>query len=115
MAHLDIANAEAFFSTFAELLASGEEDKKIARKLSCARGEAKRLRSTFTELEIVVEDKFDAEKFNAWLASPAGQRAQKQWEGQHRQQAMGGGSGRGQKGGMAKQATGKRQRTRQKV
>lgn len=115
MAHLDIANAEAFFSTFAELLASGEEDKKIARKLGCPRGEAKRLRSTFTELEIVSEDKYDAEKLNAWLASPAGQRAQKQWEGQHRQQSMGGGVGRGQKGGMAQQAAGKRQRTRQKV
>ena len=115
MAHLEIANAEAFFSTFAELLASGEEDKKIARKLGCPRGEAKRLRSTFKESEIVIDDKFDAEKLNAWLASPAGQRAQKQWEGQHRQQAMGGGAMRGQKGGMAQQAAGKRQRTRQKV
>ena len=114
MAHLDIPNAETFFSTLADLLASGEEDKKIARKLSCPRGEVKRLRHTFSEAEIVAQGKVNTDNLETWLDSPAGQRAVKQWEGQHRQQAMGG-VGRGQKGGMAQQVAGKRQRTRQKV
>lgn len=114
MAHLDIPNAETFFRIFAEMLASGEEDKKIARKLGCPRGEAKRLRNAFSEAEIVSQDNFNADNLETWLASPAGQRAVKQWEGQNRQQAMGG-AGRGQKGGMAQQVAGKRQRTRQKV
>lgn len=114
MAHLDIPNAETFFRTLAELLASGEEDKKIARKLGCPRGEAKRLRQTLSDAKIVDQDKINAENLETWLSSPAGQRAQKQWEGQHRQQTMGGTS-KGQKGGMAKQSIGKRQRTRQKV
>ncbi|MFT5367575.1 MAG: hypothetical protein ACI8V2_002536 [Candidatus Latescibacterota bacterium] len=114
MAHLEIANAEVFYRTFAELLASGEEDKKIARKLGCPRGEAKRVRTSFATLEIVVQDTFNSEKLDGWMASPEGQRAQKQWEGQHRQQTMGG-IGRSQKGGIAQQAVGKRQRTRQKV
>lgn len=114
MAHLEIPNAEVFFQTFAELMAKGQEDKQIARKLSCSRGEVKRLRQTFSHLEIVVQDKFDAQKLNDWLHSQEGQRAQKQWEGQHRQNKMGG-VGQNQKGGLNMPTAGKRQWNRQKV
>jgi hypothetical protein len=114
MAHLDIANAEMFFRTFAELLSTGQEDKQIARKLGCPRGEVKRQRQSFAELEIVVEEKLNSENLENWIASAGGQRAQKQWDGQHRQQTMGGVS-RSQKGGMARQSVGKKQWNRQKV
>ncbi|MGA1195045.1 MAG: hypothetical protein ACO36I_00960 [Candidatus Latescibacterota bacterium] len=114
MAHLDIPNAETFFRTFGELLASGQEDKQISRKLSCPRSEAKRLRQTFLDFEIVAQETFHPEKLDEWLASAAGQRAQKQWEGQHRQQTIGA-VGRGPKGSLAKQAPGKKQWNRQKV
>jgi hypothetical protein len=114
LAHLDIPNAETFFRTFADLMTSGQDDKQIARKLSCPRAEAKRLRQAFSEFEVVVQDTLNSDKFSEWLASSQGQRAQKQWEGQHRQQTMGG-VARGQKGHVTKQPPGKKQWNRQKV
>lgn len=114
MARLEIANAEVYFRTVAELLASGEDDKRISRKVGCSRSEAKRLRQSFTATEIVEEDKLNTENLDAWLDSSEGQRAQKQWEGQHRQHLMGG-IGQGQKGGISKPTPGKKQWNRQKV
>ena len=72
------------------------------------------LRQSFADAEIVEQDKLNAEKLDNWLDSPEGQRAQKQWEGQHRQQMMGS-VGQGQKGGITRQTPGKKQWNRQKV
>ena len=47
MAHLQIDDPETFFRTFADLLAAGEDDKHMARKLGCSRGESKRRRQAF--------------------------------------------------------------------
>lgn len=87
---VDINDAQTFFRTFAELLASGQDDKHVSRKLGCSRGEVKRRRQTFTELGIISAEAVAGEKLEAWLQSNEGRSAQHQWEVHHRrQQTMG--------------------------
>lgn len=88
MSSIIITDAETFFRTFADLLAAETEDKHIARKLGCSRGEVKRKRQAFTEIGIVTADQVDSEKLNTWLSSSEGKRAQHQWETHHRQQQI---------------------------
>jgi hypothetical protein len=83
-----ITDAETFYRTFVELLSSEADDKHIARKLGCSRGEVKRRRQAFADLGIVTAGQVDGEKLNAWLASSDGTRAQHQWETHHRQQQI---------------------------
>ncbi len=114
MKHMEINDAETFYRTFADLLASGAEDKRIARKLGSSRGEIKRRRLLFTQEGIVTAESVDTEKLDAWLASNAGVRAQSQWDTHHRQQqAMGATGTKPQKG--YKMPDVKRARLKQKV
>lgn len=115
MAHLQIDNAETFYRTFADLIAEGEDDKHIARKLGCPRGEAKRKRQAFQKQGIITDKGVSKKELDDWLASSEGQRTQRQWEGQHKkQQAMGATNTRQQKG-FSKQPDVKRGWSRQKV
>ena len=115
MAHLQIDDAETFYRTFADLIAEGEDDKHIARKLGCSRGETKRRRQAFHKQSIVTDKGVSKKELDAWLASGEGQRTQRQWEGQHKkQQAMGVANSKQQKG-FSKQADVKRGWSRQKV
>ena len=99
MSHLEITDAEAFYRTIADLLASEMDDKHIARKLGSSRAEIKRRRQLFNYLEIVTKVGIASDKLDAWLASDEGQRAQRQWETHHRQQqAMGATGTKPQKG-----------------
>ncbi|MDP6037511.1 MAG: hypothetical protein QGG64_03100 [Candidatus Latescibacteria bacterium] len=115
MAHLQIDNAETFYRTFADLIADGEDDKHIARKLGCSRGEVKRQRQAFQKLSITTDKGVSKKELDAWLASIEGQRTQRQWEGQHKkQQAMGATNTKQQKG-FTRQTDVKRGWSRQKV
>ena len=72
MAHLQIDDAAVFYRTFADLLVAGEDDKHMARKLGCSRGEIKRRRQAFQKGGIVTERGVSKEKLDAWLASNEG-------------------------------------------
>ena len=115
MAHLQIDDAETFFRTFADLLAAGEDDKHMARKLGCSRGESKRRRQAFQKGGIVTADGVSKEKLDAWLSSSDGQRAQRQWEGHHRRQQAMGATGTKPQKGFRRQPEVKRGWMRQKI
>ncbi len=115
MAHLQIDDAETFYRTFADFLAAGEDDKHIARKLGCSRGEIKRRRQIFQKGGIVTEDGVSKEKLDAWLSSNDGQRTQRQWDGHHRRQQTMGATGTRPQKGFRKQPEVKRGWSRQKV
>lgn len=115
MAHLQIDDAAVFYRTFADLLVAGEDDKHMARKLGCSRGEIKRRRQAFQKGGIVTERGVSKEKLDAWLASNEGQRLQHQWETHHRRQKALGATGTKPQKGFRKQPEVKRGWTRQKV
>jgi len=115
MAHLQIDNAETFYRTFADLMAAGEDDKHLARKLGCSRGETKRRRLAFQKQGIVTDKGVSAETLDAWLASKEGQRSQTQWDAINRRQKTASVAGNAQQKGLSKQAEVKRGWSRQKV
>ena len=115
MAYLQIDDAETFYRTFADLLASGEDDKLIARKLGCSRGEIRRRRQAFQKEGIVTDTGVSKEKLDAWLASRDGQRTQRQWEAHHRRQMAMGVVGTKPQKGFRKQPEVKRGWSRQKI
>ncbi len=115
MAHLQIDDAETFYRTFADFLAAGEDDKLMARKLGCSRGEIRRRRQAFQKGGIVTENRVAKEKLDAWLSSSDGQRTQRQWEAHHRRQKAIGATGTKPQKGFRKQPEVKRGWTRQKV
>ncbi len=115
MAHLQIDDSEMFYRIFADLLAAGEDDKHMARKLGCSRGEIRRRRQAFQKAGIVTKEGVSKEKLDAWLASNDGQRTQRQWEAHHKRQKSLGATGTKPQKGFRKQPEVKRGWTRQKV
>lgn len=93
MTTLNITDAQTFYRAFADLLISDMDDKHIARKLGCSRGEVKRRRESFAEQGIIANGQIDGEKLDAWLASKEGLRAQQQWDTHHQQQQKMGATG----------------------
>ena len=84
MATEEITDAVSHFKTLLDLLAEGQDDKHIARKLGCSQGEVKRRRASFARKGILKEDgKGDKGRLNAWLESKEGQSATRQWETHH--------------------------------
>ncbi|MDA0746242.1 MAG: hypothetical protein O2954_06970 [bacterium] len=83
MASKEGMTGASYYQAFLDLLASDTDDKHIARKMECSRGEVKRRRLYFTKQEVLKEDgTLDEKKRDAWLASEAGVKAQQKWEGQ---------------------------------
>ncbi len=79
----EITDGASYYTAFLDLLAEGVDDKQIARKMSCSRGEVKRRRTYFVKQGVLKEDsKVDKKKLTAWLKSDAGQKAQEKWEAQ---------------------------------
>ena len=115
MAHLQIDDAETFYRTFADLMAEGEDDKHIARKLGCSRGETKRRRLAFQKQGIVTNNGVSTETLDTWLTSKEGQRAQAQWDSLSRRQKTASVAGTAAQKSMGKQADVKRGWSRQKV
>lgn len=115
MAALNIADAQAYYRAFADLLISDLDDKHIARKLGCSRGEVKRRRQAFSEQGIIAPGQINGEKLDAWLTSKEGLRAQQQWEAHHQQQQRMGASGTQPVKGTPQKPTIKRAYLRPKV
>ncbi len=97
----EFTDGESYFGAFLEALASELDDKHIARKMGCSRGEVKRQRMAFLKKGALKTDgKADKRKLDAWLKSDEGRRAIRRWEEHQQKQKQTGVNARTQSKGF---------------